>query len=128
MNPGVLGVLVSGSGTNLQALIDDGLPIGAVDRHSIDENYPDVRVLRSSLRRDVQRETRWEHGIQGRIRYMEIELEPRFPAVLLQRLTQGRPGAAGGNRREHGGCQSQSRKVWRNPPRAYHMCLPRMGL
>ena len=30
MTPGVLGVLVSGSGTNLQALVDDGLPVGAV--------------------------------------------------------------------------------------------------
>jgi phosphoribosylglycinamide formyltransferase-1 len=36
----VIGVLVSGSGTNLQALIDDGLPIAAVA-----SNIPEVRAL-----------------------------------------------------------------------------------
>jgi phosphoribosylglycinamide formyltransferase 1 len=36
----VLGVLVSGSGTNLQALVDDGLPVGAVA-----SNVAGVRAL-----------------------------------------------------------------------------------
>ena len=36
----MIGVLVSGSGTNLQALIDDGLPIAAVA-----SNVPGVRAL-----------------------------------------------------------------------------------
>jgi phosphoribosylglycinamide formyltransferase 1 len=36
----VIGVLVSGEGTNLQALIDDGLPIAAVA-----SNHPGVRAL-----------------------------------------------------------------------------------
>jgi phosphoribosylglycinamide formyltransferase 1 len=36
----VIGVLVSGEGTNLQALIDDGLPIAAVA-----SNKPNVRAL-----------------------------------------------------------------------------------
>jgi phosphoribosylglycinamide formyltransferase 1 len=38
--PGVIGVLVSGSGTNLQALLDAGLPVVAVA-----SNQPGVRAL-----------------------------------------------------------------------------------
>jgi phosphoribosylglycinamide formyltransferase 1 len=38
--PGVIGVLVSGSGTNLQALLDAGLPVAAVA-----SNRPGVRAL-----------------------------------------------------------------------------------
>jgi phosphoribosylglycinamide formyltransferase 1 len=45
----VIGVLVSGEGTNLQALIDDGLPIAAVA-----SNKPDVPALGRAERAGIQ--------------------------------------------------------------------------
>jgi phosphoribosylglycinamide formyltransferase-1 len=44
----VIGVLVSGEGTNLQALIDDGLPIAAVA-----SNKPGVRALERAERAGI---------------------------------------------------------------------------
>jgi phosphoribosylglycinamide formyltransferase 1 len=44
----VIGVLVSGEGTNLQALIDDGLPIAAVA-----SNRPGVRALERANRAGI---------------------------------------------------------------------------
>jgi phosphoribosylglycinamide formyltransferase-1 len=44
----VIGVLVSGAGTNLQALIDDGLPISAVA-----SNKPGVPALERAARAEV---------------------------------------------------------------------------
>jgi phosphoribosylglycinamide formyltransferase-1 len=44
----VIGVLVSGEGTNLQALIDDGLPIAAVA-----SNWPGVRALERADRAGI---------------------------------------------------------------------------
>ena len=48
MDPGMIGVLVSGSGTNLQALLDAGLPISAVA-----SNRPGVRALERAARAGV---------------------------------------------------------------------------
>jgi phosphoribosylglycinamide formyltransferase-1 len=48
----VIGVLVSGEGTNLQALLDDGLPVGAVA-----SNKPGVRALDRARAAGVPAET-----------------------------------------------------------------------
>jgi phosphoribosylglycinamide formyltransferase 1 len=45
----VIGVLVSGEGTNLQALIDEGLPIYAVA-----SNKPDARAIERSLAAGIE--------------------------------------------------------------------------
>jgi phosphoribosylglycinamide formyltransferase-1 len=98
----MIGVLVSGSGTNLQALIDDGLPIGAVAANRNDA-YALVRAREAGIatatfsldchesreERDLVMAT-WleEHGVELVVLagYMHLLTEPflrRFPERIV---------------------------------------------
>jgi phosphoribosylglycinamide formyltransferase-1 len=97
----MIGVLVSGEGTNLQALVDAGLPIAAVA-----SNRPDVRALEraqaagiptavfdegSYVSREARDEAlaRWllDHGVELAVLagYMHL-LRPRFFEVFGRRV------------------------------------------
>ena len=98
----MIGVLVSGNGTNLQALIDDGLPIGAVAANRKDA-YALVRAREAGIptatfsldchesreERDLVMAT-WleEHGVELVVLagYMHLLTEPflrRFPGRIV---------------------------------------------
>ncbi|HEY1514073.1 MAG TPA: phosphoribosylglycinamide formyltransferase [Gaiellaceae bacterium] len=98
----MIGVLVSGSGTNLQALIDDGLPIGAVAANRNDAyalaraREAGIATATFSLDCHESREERdlvmatWleEHGVELVVLagYMHLLTEPflrRFPERIV---------------------------------------------
>ena len=120
----MIGVLASGNGTNLQALIDDGLPINAVAANRKDA-YALVRAREAGIptatfsldchesreERDLVMAT-WleEHGVELVVLagYMHLLTEPflhRFPERIVERppvAPAGVPGRARDPRRDRG--------------------------
>ena len=67
----MIGVLVSGTGTNLQALIDDGLPIAAVA-----SNKPRAAALERARLKARQERLRREHERRMRELLRKLRVQP----------------------------------------------------